>query len=112
VFGNVKAYPDVALGPKVINFVRADGAQYPIEGTGIVQIAIHETQMGVGDMWILINLVNPTRVERAGPADNPEDLIAFGEEEFCQIGAVLARDAGDQSFHKYFCLFLTAILQR
>ena len=52
--------------------------------------------MGIGDMWILVNLIDPACVEGAGPADDPEDFIAFGEEELCQIGAVLARDAGDE----------------
>ena len=33
----------------------------------------------------------------AGPADDADDLVALGQQELGEVGAVLAGDAGDQA---------------
>ena len=38
----------------------------------------------------------------AGPADQPVYFIVFGKEKFCQVGTVLAGDAGDECFFHGF----------
>ena len=44
------------------------------------------------------DVVDPVRVEGAGPADQSVDFIALGKEKFCQVRSVLAGDAGDECF--------------
>jgi hypothetical protein len=46
-------------------------------------------------------MIQPPRVERTGTADNAVDLITLGQQQFRQIGSILASNAGDQSaFHR------------
>jgi len=45
---------------------------------------------------VLIQRINAIGVERRGPALDAMDLIALGEQEFCQLSTVLTGDAGDQ----------------
>ena len=41
-------------------------------------------------------MVHAVRIETAGAALDSVDFVAFGEEEFGEIGAILAGDAGDK----------------
>ena len=55
----------MALGAKVIDFVRLNGPNDPIERTGIVEVAINEPQSGLRNMRILIDPIDAAGVERA-----------------------------------------------
>jgi hypothetical protein len=46
---------------------------------------------------ILIEVIYTRRIERRRPALHAMDFIAFGEQQFGEVRAVLARDAGDES---------------
>jgi hypothetical protein len=49
---------------------------------------------------VLIEMVDAPGIEAGGPALDAVHLIAFGQEEFGQIGTVLAGDSGDEGcFH-------------
>jgi hypothetical protein len=41
-------------------------------------------------------MVDSLRVERAGSSDQPMDRVALGEQQFGQVGPILAGNAGDQ----------------
>jgi hypothetical protein len=43
---------------------------------------------------VAIEMVDPARVERAGAADQPVDLVALLQEQLGEVGAVLAGDPG------------------
>jgi len=47
-------------------------------------------------MGILVQMINPAGIETAGPALDPVHQIALLQQQFRQIGAVLAGDAGDK----------------
>jgi len=53
----------MTLGVKIIDFIRLDSAQNPIQGTGIVQIAVDQVKSPMGDMRIFIDRIDATRVE-------------------------------------------------
>ena len=55
-----------------------------------------QKQPGAGLVRILVEVLDPLGVERAGPADQAVDLVALGQQEFGQIGAILSGDAGNQ----------------
>ena len=55
----------------------------------------HEATIGL--VWVLVQVVDSLRVEGRGPALDAVHFVALLEQEFCQVGAVLAGDAGDQS---------------
>ncbi|MCY1302789.1 hypothetical protein D9M70_524700 [compost metagenome] len=52
----------------------------------------------VVDVRILIDVVHALSVERGGAALDAVDFVALFQQEFCEVGAVLAGDAGDQGF--------------
>lgn len=47
-------------------------------------------------MGVLVEVLDPLGVERAGSPDQAVDYITLRKEQFRQIGTVLASDAGDQ----------------
>jgi hypothetical protein len=52
--------------------------------------------MDVADEVLHVEVLDAARVEGGGAADDAVHLIALAEEEFGEIGTVLARDAGDE----------------
>ena len=51
-------------------------------------------EVGIVDVRILVDLVYPLGVKRAGPALDAVHDVAFFQKEFSQVGAVLAGDEG------------------
>jgi hypothetical protein len=50
-------------------------------------------------------MVQAPRVEGAGAADDAMHFVAFGQQEFGQVGAILAGDADDQGFFSRYCSY-------
>lgn len=59
-----------------------------------------EEEAGVGVVGIAVNVFDAIGVEGAGSADDAVNKISFGEQEFGQIGTILASDAGNQRFFR------------
>jgi len=57
-----------------------------------------EVQVHPVDVGILVEVVDPRRIERAGAADDAVDFVAFGKKKVGQIGSVLSGDSGDECF--------------
>jgi len=80
--------------------MRFDHAQEPVHGAGVIEIAIDQMKAPVGRMGILINGIKPSRIKRTRTTDDPVNPVAFLQEQFGEIGAVLACDPRDESaFH-------------
>ena len=45
---------------------------------------------------ILIQVVNPVGVEQGGPALDTVHFVAFGQQQFGEVGTVLSGDASDE----------------
>ena len=58
----------------------------------VVQMQLHR----VAVVGVPVGVVQPVGVEAAGPTQDAVYLVAFGQENFGQIGTVLAGDAGNQ----------------
>ena len=52
----------------------------------------------VGDVRVLVQVVDPLGIEGRRPPLDAMDFVALGQQELRQIGAVLAGDAGDEGF--------------
>lgn len=48
-------------------------------------------------VWVDVDVVDPLRIEVGGSSDQAMNLIAFLEEEFSQVRAVLPSDSGHKS---------------
>ena len=53
-------------------------------------------EIGVFDVRILVDVVHPLGVERAGPALNAVNDVALFQQKLGKVRAVLAGDAGDK----------------
>ena len=89
--GGVEADLHVALGSEVVDLRGAHVGDDADDGHGVAEVGVVEVEVGaaleVGDALAVID---------GGAADDAVDVIAFVEEEFCEVGAVLARDARDE----------------
>ena len=80
------------------NVARLDAVEQLDEVGRVGDVSVVQEQPHPVDVRVLIEMVNASRVERRGPADDPVHLIAFSEQEFRQIGTILPRDAGNECF--------------
>ena len=89
--GGVEADLHVALGGEVVDLRGAHVGDDADNGHGVAEVGIVEVEVGaaleVGDALAVID---------GGAADDAVDVIAFVEEKFCQVGAVLAGHARDE----------------
>ena len=89
--GGVETDLHVALGGEVVDLRGAHVGDDADDGHGVAEVGIVEVEVGaaleVGDALAVID---------GGAADDAMDVIAFVEEEFGEVGAVLARDARDE----------------
>lgn len=92
----VEADAHVRLGRKVIHLVGIDGAEQGHQSGAVGEIAIVQEQSRVRVVPVDVEVIDPRRVERRSPADQPVDLIPLAEQQFGEVGAVLAGDSGDQ----------------
>ncbi len=96
VFGNVERDLDVALRAEVIDLVGIDRLEHPAQPGAVGHIAIMQAQPGAGEMRIVVEVIDAVGIEQARPPHQAMHLIALGQQQLGQVGAVLAGDAGDQ----------------
>ena len=92
----VEGYGDVALGAEVVDLVGLDFFEDAAEAGAVAEVAVVEDHAGVGVVGVGVEVVDAVGVEGAGAADDAVDFVAFGEQEFGEVGAVLPGDAGDE----------------
>ena len=91
----------MGLRAEVVDLVRLDLAQQGDQPRAVGEVAVVQEEPGVRVVRVLVEVVDPAGVERRRPADQAVDLVALGEQQLGEVGAVLAGDAGDQcSAHK------------
>jgi hypothetical protein len=87
----------MALGAKIIDFVRLDVLQDTRQVRTVGQIPVVQLKPRVIDMGIGVDMVDALRVEqRRAPLDTM-NLIPFREQKFSKVGAILSRDTSDKS---------------
>jgi len=86
----------VGLGTEVVDFAGLDGFEDAAEGGAVGEVAVVEVEAGGGVVGVLVEVVDAIGVEGGGATDDAVDFVAFLEEEFGEVGAVLAGDAGDE----------------
>src|SRR4030095_2799240 len=64
----------------------------------IRQVAVVQKHPNSINVRIFIEMINARCVERTRPANNAMYLVAFLEQQVCEIASVLAGDAGDECF--------------
>ena len=98
VLGLFKADGDVTLRGEVVDFVGLNLLDDADQAAGIGEVAVMQDELAVGLVRILIEVIDAVGVEERRAALDAVDLVAFVEQELGEVGAVLARDAGDQGY--------------
>ncbi len=91
----VEAHPNVALGSQVIDLGGLDLVQEAAQGPPIREVAVVEVQLR-GLVGVDVEVIDAVGVEVGSPADDAVDFVALGEQQFSEVAAVLAGDAGDE----------------
>ena len=98
VFRRFKGDRHMALGRQIVDLVRLHLLDDPDQVGGIGQIAIVQNKPPVLFMRILVEVIDPVGVEQGGPSLDAVHLIAFFQQKFSQVGAVLTGDSGNECF--------------
>lgn len=89
----------MALGCQIVDFIRLHGLDDADEGTGIRHISVMKVDqpvlLHVPHPFVQVKVFDASRVEGGGPAQDAVYFIPFINQEFCEKGAVLTRNAGD-----------------
>jgi hypothetical protein len=88
----------MALGCQVVDLVGLDLLEDADQVGGIGEVPVVENEIAVLLVGVLVEVVDAVGVEGGCPAFDAVDFIAFFQQEFGEVGAVLAGDAGDQCF--------------
>ena len=55
-----------------------------------------QKHLRLGEMGILVDMIDPFRIKRAGSANDPVDFVSLGKQKFCEVRSILAGDSGDE----------------
>ena len=89
----VVADADMRLRAQVVHFLGHDLAEKVRKDRAVRQIAVVQKQPGILQVGIGIQMLDPRRVETAGAANQPVDLVTLGQKQLGQVTAVLAGNA-------------------
>ena len=86
----------MAHGAQVVDFIRLSFLDDANQITGVAQVPVMQFEAGIVQVRVLVNMVNPLRVEEAAAALDAVNHIALFEQKLGQVRTVLASDAGDE----------------
>ena len=73
---------DVALSAEVVDLVGLDGPDQAGELGPVGEVPVVQVQPNTWLVGIPVEVVDPTRVERRGPPDDPVNLVPVLQQEF------------------------------
>ena len=82
----------------MIDFIGLDAVEQFDKTRRVSSITIVQKELNVVNVGVLIEVVNTLGVERWSTADNAVYLVALGEKQFRQIGAILSRNTSYKGF--------------
>jgi DNA polymerase III subunit gamma/tau len=101
IFGGLEADLDVGLGAEIVDLIGLDLLDDANQVGAVGEVTVMQDKVAIINMGILIEMIHPLGVEQGRTALDAVNDIALTEQEFSQIGTVLAGDAGDQcGFHE------------
>jgi hypothetical protein len=93
-------YPDMRLRAEVVDLIGLNLFHNRSNAAGVGQVAIVQVKRNVHFLNIIEKMLDTARVNARNPANDAVDIVAFGEQQFGEVGAVLACNSGDKGpFH-------------
>ena len=87
---------DMALGRQIVDLVRLHFLDDPDQAGGIREIAVMQGEIKSLLVRVVVEVIDAIGVDQRRPALDAVNRIALGQQQFGEISAVLAGDAGDQ----------------
>lgn len=84
---------DETLRGKIVDFVGLRLLQDSHTGAGVGQIVFDQVKVGV---FLDPEFFQPPKVDRTGATVGAVNPVTFGQQQFGEVGAILAGDAGDE----------------
>ena len=88
----------MALRAEVVDLVGLELVEQLHHLHRVGEVAVVQEEPHAVHVGIAVEVVDPAGVEGRGPPDDAVHLVALFEQQLREIGAVLARDAGDEGF--------------
>ncbi len=88
----------MALRREIIDFVWLRLLDDMHQTAGIRHVPIVEDEVPMGDMRILIEVIDAIGIEQGGAALDAVNLITFAQQQLREEGAILAGYTGDQCY--------------
>src|SRR3954466_16138141 len=85
------------LRSKVVYLIRPNRLHKLVKRRPIGEIAIYKLQPHIFFVRVLIDMVDPSRIERRRPPHHAVNLVALRQQQFGQIRTILARNSGYKS---------------
>ena len=96
----VKTHPHMALRTQIVNLLRLNVVQQSRQIRPVAQIPVMQMQPPPSLMRISIDMIDPPRVERRPPPDQPVYFIPLLQQKLRKVRSVLPGDASDKcAFH-------------
>jgi hypothetical protein len=93
----------VGLGGEVVDLVGPDLAEQAGEARGVGEVAVVAEKSWPGGVGFVAEVVDSLGGPGAGAAEQSVHLVALGEEQFGEVGAVLAGESGDEGDGGHQC---------
>ena len=92
----VETHSHVALGREVVDLRWPDLADQTGEPVAVGHVSVMQNERTLHLVDVAVEVLDPLRAKRAGPAYQTVNLVSFVEEQFCEVRTVLAGDTCDQ----------------
>ena len=87
----------MALGPEMIDFIRLQLIEQFYQIYRVCQISVVQEEPDPMDVRILVEVIDPRGIKRAGPPDDSMHLISFVQKQVRQVRSILAGDPSNKS---------------
>jgi hypothetical protein len=91
----------VRLRRQVVDLVRLDLLHDAGQVGTVGQVTVVQHEALVSGVRVLVDVIDALGVEQRSAALDAVDLVAFLEQQFSEVRAVLAGDAGDECLFQY-----------
>jgi hypothetical protein len=88
----------VTLRGEIVDLVRLHELDDADQVRRVGEIAVVQEQLDVTLVRVLVQVIDAIRVERGRTSLDAVHLVSLAEQQLREIGAVLARDTGDECF--------------
>jgi hypothetical protein len=86
---NVEAYAHVALGAKIVNFIRRNFPDYPMKRAGVVQIAVMKMNFIFLPVFIWEQMLYALAIKSAHSSNHAVHFISLSQQQFRKIRSIL-----------------------